>query len=129
MVRAEQSSAKLFGTRVTPELFWELTPWSWAVDWVTNLGDVIHNVSAFSRDGLVMPYGYMMATITIKDTYTLSGFQFNTGPPQTMFQSFTSTSKQRIRATPFGFGLDLGGFTNRQWAIIGALGLSRTGVR
>jgi len=37
---------KLYGTGLTPETVWNLTPWSWAVDWFTNAGDVLSNVSS-----------------------------------------------------------------------------------
>ena len=50
----------LLGVRLTPETLWNLTPWSWAVDWFTNTGDIIHNISAFARDSLVLKYGYIM---------------------------------------------------------------------
>lgn len=116
----------LYGTRLTPETAWNLAPWTWAVDWVTNFGDVIHNVTAFANDGLVMPYAYMMEESIATDTYVLSGVDYVTYPEKrTYTQTFTTVVKQRIRATPFGFGLDSGAFTGRQWAILGALGLSR----
>lgn len=124
--RAEQGANAVLGLRLTPELLWELTPWSWAVDWVSNLGDVIHNLSAFTRDGLVMPWGYVMQTKSVTDTYRLSGLSFNSGPSSvSTFQSFKTTVKKRVKATPYGFGLDTDAFTERQWAILGALGVSR----
>jgi len=33
--------------------------------------------------------------------------------------------KKRVKATPYGFGLDTDAFTPRQWAILGSLGISR----
>jgi hypothetical protein len=125
--RAEQSANKLFGHRLNAEVLWELTPWSWAVDWVSNLGDVIHNLSAFSADSLVLRWGYLMAHIVTTDTYTLQGVKYVNSPPQTFVQSFTSETKRRIKATPYGFGLEFDGFTPRQIAIITALGISRGG--
>jgi len=123
--RAEQSISRLFGTRVTPELLWELEPWSWAIDWVTNIGDVIHNITAFSHDSLVMPYAYIMGNYIATDKYTLHGVQFVGLPPQTLVQSFTTNVKFRSAATPYGFGLDPAAFSPRQWAILGALGITR----
>lgn len=124
--RAEQNANALLGLRITPELAWELTPWSWAVDWLVNLGDVIHNLSAFTRDGLVMPWGYVMQTKSVTDTYRLSGLNFNSGPQSvSTYQRFKTTVKKRVKATPYGFGLDTGAFTERQWAILAALGVSR----
>lgn len=125
MRQAESRMNRLFGTRVSPELFWELTPWSWAADWVSNAGDVIHNISAFSSDGLVLRWGYIMCHYTCRDTYSLTGVGLKgaTGGPRS--QTFVTDVKKRLRATPYGFGLDLSSFTTRQWAILGALGISR----
>jgi hypothetical protein len=124
-----QEANKLYGVRLAPETLWNLTPWSWGVDWFVNVGDVLHNVSAFANDGLVMPYGYMMEQCSIEDQYTNSGNSYKTpGIPTSFSQTFTTTSKQRVRATPFGFGLNPDiDFTDRQWAIVSALGLSRGG--
>jgi hypothetical protein len=117
---------KLLGTRLTPEVVWNLTPWSWAADWFTNIGDVIHNVSAFQNDGLVMPYGYIMQKRKVQRTITLSGARtkrFNL--PVDCRQQFTTTVKQRRKATPYGFGLTFGGLSTRQKLIMGSLGLTR----
>lgn len=125
LMRAEQRLNAVYGARLNPELLWELMPWSWAVDWVSNTGDVIHNLSAFSRDGLVLCYGYMMGTTTVSNTYTLEGVSFQGGRPFNLSQTFRTIRKERVAATPYGFGLDTSGFTNRQWAILGALGISK----
>jgi len=127
-----QKANKLFGTRLTPELVWNLTPWSWAFDWVGNTGDVLHNISAFHNDGLVMPYAYIMEEKSISCKYELKGVTFFRADspvgigPYNFEQVFTTTVKKRLAATPFGFGLSpLLDFSNRQLAIIAALGLSR----
>lgn len=124
--RTNQLAAKRFGHRLTPEVAWNLAPWSWAADWVGNMGDVIHNVSAFSQDGLVMPYGYLMKRTTIRKTISHYGARMkrNNGTVSCS-QTFVSTRKQRAKATPYGFGLNPTSFTGRQWAILTALGLAR----
>jgi hypothetical protein len=124
--RNEQIANKLFGTRPTPEVFWNVTPWTWALDWVGNMGDVIHNASAFLADGLVMPYAYMMQRKTTSIKYELTGIRFRsvTGPTD-FFQEFVTVTKSRRAATPYGFGLNIGGFSAKQWAILGAIGLTR----
>jgi len=131
-----QKANKLFGTRLTPEVVWNLTPWSWAADWVGNTGDVLHNIAAFAHDGLVMPYAYVMEEKSITHKYHLEGVTFSNtyypgfpglySGPFKFEQSFTTRVKKRLAATPFGFGLnpDLD-FSSRQQAIIAALGLTR----
>lgn len=123
--RAEQVANKLFGTRVTPLVAWNLMPWSWFVDWNSNAGDVISNVSALMTDGLVIRYAYIMAETTIEDTYTLSDAKIRSGSLGILSQTFGTTIKQRLKATPYGFGLNIDDFTSRQWSILGALGISK----
>lgn len=122
--KAEQQAAKLLGIRLTPDLLYQLAPWSWLVDWNSNLGDVIRNVSAFSQDGLVMRWGYVMCTKTITDTYRLPSVVLRNGQ-RAMDQTFSTTQKVRYKATPYGFGLDAASFSTRQWAILAALGIAR----
>lgn len=115
----------LLGTRVTPETLWNLTPWSWAADWVADTGSVLHNLSAFQNDGLVMPYAYVMEEVISTRTYRLSGVEYRYPQyPTTMYQTFTIHSKARRKATPFGFGLTGEDLNPRQVAILVALGLT-----
>lgn len=125
LVRHEQIANRLYGTRVNPETLWELQAWSWFADWFSNVGDVIHNFSAFSRDGLVMRWGYMMAHTIVTDTYTLEGVTFKGHDPGTFTQTFETEVKQRVKATPYGFGLNIDQLTGRQWAILVALGIAK----
>ncbi len=115
----------LYGLELNPEVLWNLAPWSWLVDWVTNVGSILHNVSAFQNDGLVMPYGYAMDHSIMTVDKTIG--PFNLGSTPNCFSSLTTTveRKERIKATPFGFGLLDSSFTNRQWAILAALGITR----
>lgn len=117
---------KLYGTRLTPDVVWNLTPWTWAVDWFSNAGNVISNVGLFANDGLVMSRGYMMSRQTDQVTFSHDGAVTTyDSVPINVWQSLTTTVKQRRRATPYGFGIDLGTLTGRQWSILAALGLSR----
>jgi len=120
-----QLAEKLLGLRITPEVLWELAPWSWLADWFANFGDVISNVSGFMSDGLVMRYGYMMQTVVRTRTLTQDGIRLEGYPSFPYSVSYVTTSKQRVRATPFGFGLNPIDFTDRQWAILAALALAK----
>jgi hypothetical protein len=125
LTRAEQAGNRLYGLRLNPALAWELAPWSWLADWKSNAGDVITNLSAFSRDGLVLRWGYVMCDLKITDTHTVQA-NLKAGT-RTLVQSFTTHVKKRTRATPYGFGLDPDwkDFSSRQLAILSALGISR----
>jgi hypothetical protein len=126
MARYAAEARKISGLELTPEVVWNLTPWSWAVDWEGSFGDVLHNVSRFSQDGLVLRYGYIMQSKTAELEYTLYRGGLNTGRNERDL-SFTSVSESKVRryATPFGFGFDMKALSGRQSAILEALGISR----
>lgn len=132
MDRIALGARKVFGLELTPEVVWELTPWSWAVDWVTNAGDVLKNLSAWSKYGLVMKYGYVMEHSTTTYTWyfrrTGSGSPTYEGKPigsSPMPITTVTEVKQRRQANPFGFGVTWSGLSPIQNAILAALGLSR----
>jgi hypothetical protein len=115
---------RLLGLRLTPETLWNIAPWSWAVDWFSNVGDVMTNISQLGNDGLVLQYGYVMHHSLVQHT-TRAAFVKNS---QTRWcNRFQSNEwKMRLPATPYGFGINLQALTSKQVAVIAALGLSRT---
>lgn len=118
----------LYGLELNPEVLWNLTPWSWLVDWFANVGPVLHNLSAFAQDGLVLHYGYLMHHSMRTTKYSGRGLTFPKGgdfPYRQVETRVDVESKRRIRATPYGFGLVFDSFSVRQLAILGALGLTR----
>jgi hypothetical protein len=133
MRSAAQKARILYGLDLTPEVVWNLTPWSWMADWVANAGDVMSNVSRFSRDGLAMKYGYIMEQSDWSSTYALTNVLCSPFWGASAAQRIrvdpvtTSTKSYKIRqpASPYGFGLTGEDFDPRQWAILGALGISR----
>lgn len=120
---------KLFGLRPSVDLVYELTPWSWAADWFGSTGDVIHNLSAFQNDGLVLRYGYIMEHRVRTITYDIAARYTTTTGVITVpaKQVFRLTTKRRQQATPYGFGLTFDGFSPSQLATMAALGLSKGG--
>jgi len=116
---------RLLGLSLDPEVLWNVTPWSWAVDWFSNVGDVIHNVNSFAKYGLVLKYAYIMEHSIVSDTYDYFGPQVFANPVMPEVFKVVTETKIRRQATPFGFGLTMGGLTTAQKAIVAALGLSR----
>lgn len=134
--RNRQIAAKLYGVGLTPEVVYNLTPWSWALDWVSNAGDVFHNISAFRDNGLVMQYGFVMETVVNRfetRTYNIRSREVEWGsggygtPPSSISSIVETITKVRYTATPYGFGLDWNGFTPFQLSILVALGMSLAG--
>jgi len=134
MAREEAEMRQLYGG-ISLDTAWNLLPYSWAADWITNAGDVIQNVSSFARDGLVMPHGYIMEHVNSRTTRTVTGAKVgktlaaSVPIPSTMSMVLKASLKRRRKATPFGFGLDPSGFTTRQWAILAALGMTNAIVQ
>jgi len=117
---------QVLGLELTPETVWNLAPWSWAVDWFSNTGDVISNLSDWALDGLVMRYGYMMETTIDKVRYSWQPILRKPGKPTPSAIEFVTVTKQRVGANPFGFGITWDGLSPLQVAIAAALGLSRS---
>jgi hypothetical protein len=117
---------KLLGIQLTPDVVWNVAPWSWAVDWFTTAGNVVHNVSQMLADSLVVRYGYVMEHVIASDTYYQlppTGFYARQGAAAPL--SVVVETKQRRKAYPFGFGTLLTELTDRQKAIIAAIGSTR----
>jgi hypothetical protein len=116
---------RLFGLSLTPDALWQLAPWSWAVDWFTNTGDVLSNISDAVTQGLVMHYGYMMEHTVHSYTYVLEGCTRDGQPFRPPPVELVTETKRRRRANPFGFGVTWDGLSPFQLAIAAALGITR----
>jgi hypothetical protein len=128
--------AKLFGAEPDLNTLWQLAPWSWAVDWFSDAGSFVKNLQNKINYGTVMRYGYVMETTTVTDTYipgTFLGYASQTGMdvldnpslPVPSAVVLRTTTKKRIKASPFGFGLSWDGLSTVQQAILAALGITR----
>lgn len=116
---------KYLGLELTPEVLWAAAPWSWAVDWYLNVGDVLSNLTSWFQDGLVLKYGYIMEHSKRSDTYIyVGGTKLYTSAQPTPV-TFVTETKLRRRATPFGFGVLLQSLSDRQKAIAAAIAVQR----
>jgi len=121
--RFKQEAAHLLGLRVTPEVIWNLTPWTWLSDWFLNIGDVVSNISNTGTDGTPLRYGYIMQHTSVSATLVHRAVPF--GGTQPVTETVTLERKARRKASPYGFGLAPGVTTPKQAAILGALALTR----
>jgi hypothetical protein len=108
------------GAGVNVDTLYNLTPYTWLMDWFGNFGDVLFNLSYFTQNSQVLNYGYLMRTSEITHRY-----EFTPQSGGTSQQDFTVIRKLRIKASPFGFGLSEEDFTDFQKSILLALGISR----
>lgn len=123
-IGARNDADKLFGISPTPDTIWDLAPWSWAVDWFSNTGNVLKNFTAFKLAGLVMKYGYIMEETSTTDTYYMpdTGLIAHGQVPRS---EVVYNHKLRNEADPFGFGIAWEGLSPTQLAITAALGITR----
>jgi len=125
--RYEQLANHALGLEFDLDTAWELTPWSWLVDWFSDAGSFIHNLTALSNDNVVARYAYVMHHTKVTRAYTVTGMRPYTGVtgPTTISAFETMESKKRTRSTPYGFGFDMNALSGTQSAILGALGLTK----
>lgn len=118
---------RLYGAEITIALLWELLPWSWMADWFGNVGDVLQNMSLQAYDNLAAKYAYVMRSHEIKYSYeTDQVLRLVDGPYHVRISTpFIVESKERVAASPYGFGVTWENFSTYQLAILAALGLSR----
>lgn len=112
-------AAKLAGLELTPQVVWNLIPWSWLVDWFTNLGDVIDNLNTEVADGQTSKYAYITGKTVRRYHWT--------GTDGYLHASIDRTFESLVRknVNPFGVGYN-GTLSLRQISILAALGISRS---
>jgi len=122
----------LLGFEINLETIWDLSRWSWLIDWFANVHGFLHNIDLLHSNSLVLRYGYVMCHTKALRTRVVEGLIPKASWPFIGFSSHDTLvsearyeQKVRRRATPYGFGLDVSSFSDTQWAILGALGLSR----
>jgi len=130
----KRATRVLYGINPSPEIVWELLPWSWLIDWFSNVGDIVSNLSTNAVDNLVADYAYVMQHTRVETQYMATG---QLGAASSKFgwrklaypaASLTESVewKRRQWATPYGFGVDFGTLSPYQVSILGALGMSRS---
>lgn len=114
---------KIMGLTLDPGEVYNALPWSWLVDYFSNAGNVITNVTNGYVDECVAAYAYVMRE-NIIEAHQTSGSTLNDGSPYEGTITRRSVQKCRVSANPFGFHVS-GDLSSRQTAILAALGLSR----
>lgn len=124
---------KRLGLVEDPTLLWDLMPYSWLVDWFSTMGDSIANAATYSP--ISGKYSSDYAYLTTQHVVSTEGHllrKVSGVDPTVLSHSIVSgrsglicTSKWRTRATPFGFGTQLGSLNAGQYAILVALGFAK----
>jgi len=115
----------LYGLRPSPSNIYKATPWTWAVDWVSNLGDHIDYLTDIAVDSLVCDYFYVMHRRTVSRKF-IQVLPFIAGMKTLEFTRVIESKQRQEGAGPYGFSLSWENLTPRQIAIAGALGITRS---
>lgn len=113
-------------SQVGPELIWNLTPWSWMIDWFTNVGTVLDNLRARTSVGMQTDWAYVKTVqerwVKLNETLT------DTTNGQVVIRSdveYKQLYVRRIKASPFGFKVGFDSFTTNQISTLAALAAAR----
>jgi hypothetical protein len=130
-----RATRALFGLNPTPEVIWNLLPWSWLADWFGNVGDMMSNMSSNAVDNLTAEYAYVMRTLETRSRMSSYTHWNQSGTPNgtTWIPSGTASgeafssviTKTRVVGSPYGFGANFDSFSNYQLGVLAALGISR----
>jgi hypothetical protein len=122
---ASEFTDNLLGNSLTPEILWELAPWSWAIDYFSNAQQVIHNLQEFELYGLFMAYGYVMDEVSKTTTHTSKPSANSPIGPTPPPYKITEVTKIRRKANPYGFGVTWDDLSPTQIANLIAAGITQ----
>lgn len=116
---------------LTPAVLWELSPWSWLVDWAAQIGSSLSAMEAGLSNRILSTYFYGMEDTKSSSTHSLVVTGNQSGRSHVGPRNFTTIMerrrRRRVRANPFGYtGSSSSTLSGQQMAILGALGLTRS---
>jgi hypothetical protein len=123
-VRAARQFLTLAGANISPTLIYKVTPWTWLVDWFTDVGKFVQRTEDLATGSVVARYLYLMRETFDRYEYITTHVYPNT--------TITATSYQEVRVrrrvpseSPFEFALSPTSLSGMQLGILAALGVSR----
>lgn len=116
---------RLYGLSLSPVLVYDLIPFSWLLDWFSNIGDVIASWNQHVELGNMVTSGaYLMDTIEIENQVSVS--RMCGDKTHHADWKFLGTMKRRVKSpSPFGFDVPLSGLSSWQTSILSALSFNR----
>ena len=114
----------IHGVRVSPSNIYKATPWTWAVDWISDVGEHVAYLDDIILDSLVAKYFYLMQHKVITRTFRQI-LPFYSGAVVLQFNRVIETKQREEAGSPYDFNLSWEDLTPRQLLIAAALGISR----
>lgn len=117
---------RIMGGRITPSALYAVLPWSWLVDYFTDVGNFIEATDNGIADLLYYDYCYVMQTSQVVNHVYATQYMRGVDGPEEVQAHYTSRQgfKARSPGSVFGFRLQAD-LSARQLGVLGALGFSR----
>lgn len=124
----------LWGLDMTPQLVWQVMPWSWLANWFIDVDSLLTSFNDQIANHLVSRGAWLMlretATSTSSYTRNVRVVDQITGATRRAYRidasvKVTKESKTRVAASPFGFGISLPDLDSWRLSILTALGMSK----
>lgn len=117
--------ATLAGLRINPSTLYKITPWTWAADWFTSMGNHIQRYDDFITDGLVSKYLYVMKTTErrVRKTSVMNAWS---GSCTFMWERSLVKKQRKAADSPYGFDRPWNSLSPRQLLILGAVGITQS---
>lgn len=127
---AQEAKYLLGDPLISLSTFWELAPWSWAIDWSYNLGGLLSFQESVATDSLVARrcstvFEREISVVTRWEPYfsdSGTSVQYDEGKCTSIS---TMRQQRRIAGSPYDMGIDWSGFSSQKWFILGAVGLAK----
>jgi hypothetical protein len=114
----------VYGAEINPAVVYKVTPWTWLIDWFTNVGDVIDADVRIAEDGVVSNYLYCMHRRVV-EIVQKSYFNFYSGPICVEWRRKIDSKQRASASSPYGFGLTWEQLSPKQLTILSALGIAK----
>lgn len=120
-----QRNLTLYGARISPSNVYRATPWTWLVDWFTNISDHVDRMTDVYQDSIVAEYLYLNIRKETKWRFIQTLPFRQTGRINLVWERKLRTNERKGANSPYGFSLSWENLTPRQLAILGALGITK----
>lgn len=114
----------IHGVRVSPSNVYKAWPWSWAIDWVSDVGAHVAYLDDILVDSVVARYFYVMQHKTITRRFRQI-LPFYGGVVVLEFDRVIDTKQREEAGSPFDFSLTWEQLTPRQLSIAAALFITK----
>lgn len=118
-----RATRALYGINPTPATIWKIIPWTWLIDWHTNIGALLAQLDTGAADNLVCIYGYGMLNRVQTDRVDVSVKLLGGHLPSCQVE-YKIEVMYRDAFGHYGFSAGPVSYSTKQALIIAALGLS-----